>query len=207
MNPQERDLLTSFLQQMRQAQGGQKDAEADALIAAACARQPDAAYLLVQRAMQLEYALQGAQSRAASLQTELEQLRPGTGGAGFLDNANAWGRGTPAVAAPAPARGVAGQPSAQPGRVSPGAAPAWGSGMLGTVASTAAGVVAGSFLFQGIQGLMGQRDSHTGAAPDPAATPSPLAADNTWNTYDDGSAPADAGDLADAGGGDLGDSA
>ena len=35
--------------------------------------------------------------------------------------------------------------------------------MLGTVASTAAGVVAGSFLFQGIQGLM-NRGENTAAA-------------------------------------------
>jgi hypothetical protein len=36
--------------------------------------------------------------------------------------------------------------------------------MLGTVASTAAGVVAGSFLFQGIQGLMHKGDSNSALA-------------------------------------------
>ena len=64
MTPQERELLTTFLQQMTQAQAGQKDAEAEAMIREATAKQPDAVYLLVQRAMGLEYALQVAHSEA-----------------------------------------------------------------------------------------------------------------------------------------------
>ena len=35
--------------------------------------------------------------------------------------------------------------------------------MLGTMATTAAGVVAGSFLFQGIQGLMNRNEPDAGA--------------------------------------------
>ena len=54
MNIQERDQLKLFLQQLTQVQASQKDAEAETLIREACARQPDAGYLLVQRAMQLE---------------------------------------------------------------------------------------------------------------------------------------------------------
>lgn len=173
VTPQERELLTTFLAQMTQTQAGQKDPEADALVRDACARQPDAGYLLVQRAMGLEYALQATQAQAAKMQSELDQLRAGTR-SGFLDNANAWGRSgrapTPAQAAPASAATVQGaQPAARaaagpaPG---PAAAPApassWGSGMLGTVATTAAGVVAGSFLFQGIQGLMGHHNAGMG---------------------------------------------
>ncbi len=42
MTPQERELLTTFLQQMTQAQAGQKDAEAEAMIREATAKQPDA---------------------------------------------------------------------------------------------------------------------------------------------------------------------
>ncbi len=206
MNPQERELLTSFLQQMSQAQSGPKDAEAQALISAACARQPDASYLLVQRAMQLDYALQATQAQSAKLQAQIDQMRPATP-AGFLDNPNAWGRVAPAPAAAAAIAPAAGQPRVQPG---PAAAPmrgsSWGSGMLGTVATTAAGVVAGSFLFQGIQGLMGQRD--TGAPPGESAGASPLtpATETTASSdqYDD-RAPDDSTDLADAGDGDLGD--
>jgi len=65
MNAQERELLTSFLDQMVQAQAGPKDMEAETLIRNAAARQPDALYLLVQRAMQLDYALKATQAEAA----------------------------------------------------------------------------------------------------------------------------------------------
>ena len=75
MTPQERELLTTFLQQMTQAQAGQKDAEAEAMIREATAKQPDAVYLLVQRAMGLEYALQAAHSETVKIQGELNQLR------------------------------------------------------------------------------------------------------------------------------------
>ena len=85
----------AFLQQMTQAQPGQKDAEADALIREASVRQPDAAYLLVQLAMGLGYALQAAQAQAAKLQAELDQLRP-SARSSFLDNSNVWGRQIPA---------------------------------------------------------------------------------------------------------------
>ena len=143
MNPQERELLTTFLQQMSQAQAGQKDAEADALIREAVARQPDAAYLLVQRAMGLEYALQAAQAQAVKLQAELDQVSSAT--RGFMDSPNAWGRPAPASA---PAAQVPLQSAGQPGPAAAKPASSWGSGVLGTVASTAAGVVAGSFLFR-----------------------------------------------------------
>ena len=52
----------------------------EAMIAAACARQPDAQYLLVQRVMQLEHALKDAMREAAQPK------------ATFVGDANAWGR-------------------------------------------------------------------------------------------------------------------
>jgi len=148
MNLEERGQLNRFLQLLAQAQAGQKDAEAQGLIAEACARQPDAAYRLVQRVMQLEHALK-------------EATQPKTG---FVGDANAWGR--------AP---VASQPSTQapaqiPMQQVPGAAPqrsAWGSGLMGTLAMTAGGVVAGSLLAQGIGSLFG----HHNATPDHSADP------------------------------------
>ncbi|MGZ5232512.1 MAG: DUF2076 family protein, partial [Burkholderiales bacterium] len=63
MTIQERELLERFLQQMTAARAGQKDPEAEALIKEAVARQPDAPYLLVQRALQLEQALQATQAQ------------------------------------------------------------------------------------------------------------------------------------------------
>lgn len=152
MNTQEREQLTDFLAQLQAARAGQKDAEADGLIRDAAARQPDAAYLLVQKVFWLEHALQEAQRRAEQLQGECEQLREQLRAAppsrGAFADANGWGNSL--GRAPAPAQ------QAFPAPVAPaaGGAPSW----LGNVATTAAGVVAGSFLFQGIEHLLGHRD-------------------------------------------------
>lgn len=157
MSPQEREQLSHFLQQLTAAKADIQDAEAAALIKEACLRQPDAAYLLVQRALMLDHALQGAQAQIARLNGELEQARAaGTGNRGsFLGDANYWGNvgAARSAAAPAMAAPAAGMPAAAP------AAASWGSGMLGNIATTAAGVVAGSFLFQGIEHLMGNHGS------------------------------------------------
>ncbi len=182
MNPQEREILTTFLRQMSQAQAGQKDAEADALIREAVARQPDAAYLLVQRAMGLEYALQAAQAQAVKLQAELDQMSSATRG-GFMDGPNAWGRPAPASAAVQ----VPLQSAGQPGPAAAKPASSWGSGVLGTVASTAAGVVAGSFLFQGIQGLMGHRNAAANAEQPPVSKEGLLDSDEVGHALDDDS--------------------
>jgi hypothetical protein len=180
MTPHEQALLERFLAEMVSARAGAKDRDAETLIRDAVSRQPDAAYLLVQRAIQLDQALQLRESEIATLRAELERAASGrSGGAGFLGNDQyAWGRGGSApVAAQSPppqgsmpipgvqAQGVGAPPAPQqPARTAP-----WGgSGMLGTVASTAAGVVAGSFLFQGIQNLL-HRDEPQGGADHVAA--------------------------------------
>ena len=208
MNLQERDQLNGFLQQLVNVSLPQKDAEADALIREACAKQPAAAYLLVQRAMQLEAGFLAAQAQCAQLQAELEKSRSSSTSS-FLNDANAWGRpaaakGTPSLAA-SPAQTPAVRPTTATKQPLAPAAPAWGSSMLGTVATTAAGVVAGSFLFQGIQGMMG----HHNQAPNAAANPSPpeankLAAntDDTTDLQNDSNYFADAG-ISDFDSGDV----
>ena len=172
MTPQEKQLLEGFLADMVAARSGAKDADAEALIREAISRQPDAAYLLVQRAIQLDQALQLTQAEVRKLETEVAQARAGgdRGGSSFLGDAYAWGS-----RAAGDARAGAGQRAANPaalGQPAPGARPlagGWGgSGMLGTLASTAAGVVAGSFLFQGIQNLMNRDDA---SAPASASAP------------------------------------
>lgn len=159
MNTQEREQLNQFLQQLTQAQGVQKDGEADALIREACLRQPDAAYLLVQRAMLLDHALHDAQAQIAQLQSA---ARGGDGG-GFLD-ANAWGNSPVRQSNPPPR--AATYPAAAPvaAAMAPQAPSAWGSGMLGNIATTAAGVVAGGFLFQGIEHLIGNHGANSATA-------------------------------------------
>ena len=188
MTPQETELLTRFLQLLTGARAGQKDAEAEALIRDAVARQPDAAYLLVQRALQLEQLLQSSQEQVKNLQTELERARTGgsSGGSGsFLNDANAWGSRPAAQQAtgeqPVVQRSLSGQPlpqqpapqpplAQQPPLARAATGGSWSSGLFGNIASTAAGVVAGSFLFQGIQGLMHRGESH------------PPTAGSTWPT-------------------------
>ena len=205
MNLQEREQLSSFLQQLTQAQAAPKDGEAEALIRDACNRQPDAAYLLVQRAMQLEQALQIVQSQAGKLQAELEQMRAGAR-AGFLDQANTRGRPAAMQAAPAGAAPPQVPPQVQT-QAAASPASSWGSGLLGNVATTAAGVVAGSFLFQGIGNLMGHHQSGTGFG-NSSAQPAPATENTVINNYYDGSAPEDADEsVASADDGDAGDSA
>src|SRR5438552_2888834 len=155
MTPQERDLLAGFLQQLAQAKADPKDRDADVLIREAISRQPDADYLLVQRAMGLDLALKAAQEQIAKLQAEANQGRPASAST-FLGNAGSWGRSASASGASQLASPSA--PRAQ------GAAPAspWGSGMMANLATTAAGVVAGSFLYQGIQNLMGHHNPGSG---------------------------------------------
>ena len=203
MNLQERDQLNSFLQQLMQAQAGQKDGEAEGLIRDACARQPDAGYLLVQRAMQVEHVLETMKTRCAQLQADLDKTRAGTQ-SGFLDDANAWGRPPAAPAASSAPAAATGGAVFQP-RVHapvPAAAPAssWGSGILGTVATTAAGVVAGSFLYQGIESMMGHHNqSGMGAANADAHAVQPVAENTVINNYYNGSAPDAPVEVADAG--------
>lgn len=166
MSPQETQSLQDFLNQLTQVRGVAKDPQADAMIAAAVARQPDAAYLLTQRALLMEQALTASKAQIATLQEQVQALQSSAAPApGFLDG-NAWGHApaaTPMRPGPAPAAYV---PAAAPMQAAPqyqGApAPAPSSGflgggmgsMLGTVAATAAGVAGGAFLYQGIEHLM-----------------------------------------------------
>jgi uncharacterized protein len=172
MTPQERSLLENFLSQLAQVRGVTKDAEAERLIAQAVEQQPDATYLVVQRALLLGQALEQAKARIAALEQ-------GEGrGQGFLDpNASGWGNQPGAGNAAAgyrgqvapPGYGPQGAPAYAPGYgpqgygapppgypVYGGAAPGGGfSSFLGQAAATAAGVAGGEFLFQGIENMFG----------------------------------------------------
>ena len=203
MTLQEREQLELFLRQLTQVQTSQKDTEADGLIREACARQPDAGYLLVQRAMQLEHALEAQKAQYNQLQAELDRTRSGAPQSGFLNNASAWGSAPIVAASAAAAPGSLNQTLGQsPSRTlnqppaqgaSPAAAPAaaapsaWGSGILGTVATTAAGVVAGSFLYQGISSMMGHHNTGTSAASDTTAksAAAQTGSNETFHGFDD----------------------
>lgn len=156
MSPQERQVLQDFLNQLVQVRGAVKDPEAQAMIGNALAQQPDAPYLLVQRALLLDQALNNAKQEIAALQNQVRGASQASGS--FLD-ANAWGNSAttrpgyasqPAAPAPQPHQVPAPQQAAGPGFLRGGM-----GGMLGTMAATAAGVAGGAFLFQGIEHLMG----------------------------------------------------
>ena len=161
MNPQEQQLLNTFLAELGQVKGVVKDPAADALIRQTAAAQPDALYLLVQRCLLQDQALTAAQARIAALQQQLEQQKaaPNASGGGLLGN-NPWGR--PLTQPPAPAAPAAPLYSgAQPAAASPF------SGFLGNALATAAGVAGGAFLFHGIESLL--HSSHADALPEATA--------------------------------------
>jgi hypothetical protein len=188
MNPQERALLETFLDQLVQIHGIHKVPQADAMIRHAVERQPDAAYLLVQRSLMQQQALEQAKSRIAELELAEQDTERS-----FLDGgpSNASVPIAPAAAARAAAQGApagrAGWPSQAPG--APGAGsplpePPRGMGptgsFLGQAAATAAGVAGGAFLFQGIEDLLG---AHGGSFAGHEATAAALPEDVTINNY------------------------
>ncbi|PQO92417.1 DUF2076 domain-containing protein [Massilia phosphatilytica] len=163
MSPQDSQMLHDFLSQLIQARGIQKDPEADALIQRAVAQQPDAAYLLVQRALLLEQALNNAKDRIAGLESQVRSGQQGGDGK-FLD-ANSWGNSGRTQPAQSYQRDTQqpyqSQPQYQPQYQS---APSSGflrggfGGTLGSIAATAAGVAAGGFLFQGLENMFSHHD-------------------------------------------------
>jgi hypothetical protein len=140
MTPDERTLLSTFLNDLAQARASGKDAEAEGMIKQAFAANPDAAYLIVQHAILSDQALHAAQGRIA----ELESGR----GSSFL------GGGQPAQ--PRPSTSV---PPSSPWAPPTGSSPFSSGGGLGSflrnAGTTAAGVAAGGFLFEGLSGLFG----------------------------------------------------
>lgn len=196
MNATERDQLQQFLSALRQTRADPKDATADGFIRDAVNAQADAPYLLVQRAMGLGQALEAAQTRIAQLEAqcaqqlaELNQLRAtqappasATSNGSWLSGAQAWGRGQASSAQALPTTTAPTFPANSPVAARPAAMPAaaptsaWGSGMMAQVATTAAGVVAGGLLFQGVQSLMGHNSHAPANAP---ASPLSHAQDET----------------------------
>ena len=143
MTPDERNLLSTFLNDLAQSRASGKDAEADGMIRQAFAANPDAAYLIVQHAILSDQALHAAQARIA----ELESGR----GSSFLGGQPS----PPQPTAVPPTQAYAPQP-AYP---SAGASPFSSGGGLGSflrsAGTMAAGVAAGDFLFEGLSGLFG----------------------------------------------------
>jgi hypothetical protein len=178
MTPQEQELLSTFLDNLGRAQPDNKDADAEAMIRRAVARQPDAAYILVQQALLQEIALRNAQARIADLEAQLRKARGGNsagassgsflGGAGPArpSQGRDWINTPPPPNEPPSGRGGWTQPAPAQGAMPGGQIPGQGflgrggqpsamSGFLSSAAATAAGVAGGALLFQGLEHLIG----------------------------------------------------
>jgi len=114
MTPQEQQLLEDFLQRLAAVSGVAKDAQADALIQQRLAGHPDALYLLVQRSLLQQHALDNAKAQIAQLQAQLG----GQGGGSFLGGqAGGWSQPQ--------------QPSTPPPMPQQQAAPGWRERLFG----------------------------------------------------------------------------
>jgi uncharacterized protein len=173
MNSQESALLENFLDKLVKTQGTRKIPQADAMIRRAVNRQPDAAYLLVQRSLILEQALEQAKARIA----ELELTQQADRNQNFLDTGAA---NTPAqmpraaAMTAAPPAGAA-MPS-EPSRV--GGA----SSFLGQAAASAAGVAGGAFLFEGIENLFGPHRASLPGQTTQSFTPEDVTINNYYSS-------------------------
>lgn len=167
MTNQDITRLTLMLEQLVRVRGIEKDLQADGLIAQAVAQQPDAAYLLIQRVLLLENALDHAKEQVVQQQAALQIARnsdPRTFGNTFQ---------APAI----PAQPFAAAPASAS---TPAAVPSGGSPWLKNIAATAAGVAGGAFLFQGVESLFG----HHGSGGNGFGTPTDGVVENTTvNNY------------------------
>jgi hypothetical protein len=178
MTPQERQLVDGLFDRLAQLEASPRDGDAERLIADGARRAPHALYALVQTALVQDEALKRANARIEELQaqaggTPQPEQRQGS----FLDSLRAAFSpaephgSVPSVRAPAPAyqpQGMPPQPAYPPQMPGYGAAPGFGTGgsFLGTAASTAAGMIGGALLLDGIRSMFG---GHHGLGANPSA--------------------------------------
>lgn len=219
MTPDERQLLTGYLNDLAQARAGTKDAEAEGLIKAALANNPDAAYLLVQHSILSDQALHAAQDQIAQLQ---EQLQAAQAQSQPQPQASFFGGARPATAVP-PTGGYGAPPQGQyapqyPPQPQPQSQGLWGApppqpfggggGGLGsflrTAGTMAAGVAAGDFLFSGLSGMFGGHQGFGGGGFGGGFGGGPTVENVTINEYNDSDRD-DRDDYDDDGAGDYDD--
>jgi uncharacterized protein len=176
MTPQERELVNGLFDRLAQLESAPRDPEAEKAIMGGLRRAPNAVYALVQTALVQDEALRRANDRIQEL--EAGEAPPAPQPAGFLDSMREafTGRRDSARSSSVPSvrPGQPGPPSGAPAAapVYPGPQAAYGGGggsFLGTAASTAAGVIGGSLLLDGIRSMMGH---HSGfGVADPSLVP------------------------------------
>jgi hypothetical protein len=153
MTPQEQELIKGLFDRLSQLESQPRDPEAARFIAQGLTSAPHAIYPLVQTVLLQDEALKRANARIEELQAQTsaaaEPEQPQTS---FLDSMRE-ALGGRAPHGSVPSVRTAGGQQPQPG------APGFGSGgsFLGTGASTAAGVIGGSLLLDGIRSMFGHQ--------------------------------------------------
>jgi hypothetical protein len=171
MNADERQLITSLFERMRNYGAPEKDRDAEALINQQVRANPDATYMLVQSVLVQEQALEAANARVQELEEQLRSLEEGdrarsSRSGGFLGGY--WGgrRGeeprssVPQIGARAtpPAYADGRSPwsqSAPPPQAQPAPAAASGGGFMRSALTTAAGVAGGMLVADSIRNMLG----------------------------------------------------
>jgi hypothetical protein len=169
MTPQERQMIDDLFDRLARVESATRDPAAEAAIAQAWQRAPNAAYALVQTVLVQDEALKRAHERIEALEARGDPEQKPAGG--FLDSMrdNLFGQGrgsVPNVPPPSNASGrpawntgqVLGQgggPDSYPPQQQPQAAGGGGGSFLGTAAAAAAGVVGGSLLLNSIRSMIG----------------------------------------------------
>ena len=197
MTPEERKLVIELFDRLATLEDAQRDPDAERLIKDGMRQAPNAAYALVQTVLVQDEALKRADARLQALESGNEApghdtsflggIRDSLFGAresrGSVPSVRSDSGSSTAGASVSPAW-RAGTQQSSPGWAGPPApaAPfAQGGSFLGTAASTAAGVIGGALLLDGIRSMMGH---HSGAhaAFDPyAGGPAPGAGADPWS--------------------------
>jgi uncharacterized protein len=214
MTPQEQALVDELFDRLARVENAPRDPEAERTIADGLRRAPHAVYALVQTALVQDEALKRANARMEELEAQLGGGQQAQQQGGFLDSMReaVLGRreprgSVPSVRSPATQTSAMAPPPYESGYGYPPqmpTGPAFGSGgsFLGTAASTAAGVIGGALLMDGIrsmfghhagsgattQGAFGRLDDNRPSAASGSASDSGLAREAGVNDIDRGAA-------------------
>jgi hypothetical protein len=175
MTPQESELVNALFDRLANIESAPRDAAAERLIVDGARRAPHALYALVQTVLLQDEGLKRANARIEELQVQAAggaAEEQGQGQGSFLDSmreafASREPRGSvPSVRAAGAASGGTAPEMAPPRDYSPQMPPTPGYGapppgtggsFLGPAASTAAGMIGGSLLLEGIRSMFGHR--------------------------------------------------
>jgi hypothetical protein len=154
MTPQERELIQSVANRLRGVNLPGKDADAERLIQTDIGGQPDALYLLTQAVIVQEQGLKHAEARIRQLEADLQTARQQAAQGAAPKHSSFLGGLFGGSSAPAPTPPPPPAPTAPP-PVQPTGTMGGGGSFLQTAAATAAGVVGGQLIFDGLRHMFG----------------------------------------------------